>query len=104
MKIAHDMVYLTNFAIFQNNTPQLWQAIATVLTNYLVQQMQSGLLSGSTPGDAFLVVCDDTVNTPATIQAGIVNASVAVAVAAPAEFVVINLSQMVSGATTSFTA
>jgi uncharacterized protein len=100
-KIAHDVVYLTNFAIFQNNTPQLWQAITTVLTNYLLQQMQSGLLYGKTQSQAFVVVCDATVNTPATIQAGIVNASVAVAVAAPAEFVVINLSQMVSGATTS---
>jgi phage tail sheath protein FI len=101
MKIAHDMVYLTNFAIFQNNTPQLWQSISTVLTNYLLQQMQAKLLYGSTQSQAFVVICDSTVNTPATIQAGIVNASVAVAIAAPAEFVVINLSQMVSGGTTS---
>jgi Bacteriophage tail sheath protein len=100
-KIAHDVVYLTNFAIFQNNTPQLWQAITTVLTNYLLQQMQSKLLYGATQNQAFVVICDETVNTPATIQAGIVNASVAVAVASPAEFVVINLSQMVSGATTT---
>ncbi len=100
-KIAHDVVYLTNFAVFQNNTPQLWQAITTVLTNYLLQQMQSGLLYGATQQQAFVVICDNTVNTPATIQAGIVNANVAVAVAAPAEFVVINLSQMVSGATTT---
>lgn len=99
MKIAHDVIYLTNFAIFQNNTPTLWNNMTTVLTNYLVQEMQAGLLAGSTPSTAFQVVCDDTVNTPATIQAGIVNASVAVALASPAEFVVINLSQMASGAT-----
>jgi uncharacterized protein len=101
MKVAHDVIYLTNFAIFQNNTPTLWNDLATVLTNYLVQEMQAGLLAGSTPSTAFQVVCDDTVNTPATIQAGIVNASVAVALASPAEFVVINLSQMASGATTT---
>lgn len=101
MKIAHDVVYLTNFAIFENNTPVLWNDIATVLTNYLIQEMQAGLLAGTTPSTAFQVVCDSTVNTPATIQAGIVNASVAVALASPAEFVVINLSQMQSGATTS---
>ncbi len=101
MKISHDVVYLTNFAIFQNNTPVLWNDLKTVLTNYLVQEMQAGLLAGTTPSTAFQVVCDATVNTPATIQAGIVNASVAVALASPAEFVVINLSQMASGATTS---
>lgn len=101
IKIAHDVVFLTNFAIFQNNTPVLWNDITTVLTNYLVQEMQAGLLAGRTPATAFQVVCDATVNTPATIQAGIVNASVAVALASPAEFVVINLSQMASGATTS---
>jgi uncharacterized protein len=104
MKIAHDVVYLTNFAIFENNTPVLWNDISTVLTNYLIQEMQAGLLAGSTPSTAFQVVCDGTVNTPATIQAGIVNASVAVALASPAEFVVINLSQMQSGATTAISA
>lgn len=101
MVIAHDLIYLTNFAIFQNNTPTLWANITTVLTNYLTQEMQAGLLAGSTPSTSFQVVCDDTVNTAATIQAGIVNASVAVALASPAEFVVINLSQMASGATTT---
>jgi hypothetical protein len=104
MKIAHDVIYLTNFAIFENNTPVLWNDITTVLTNYLIQEMQAGLLAGSTPSTAFQVVCDGTVNTAATIQAGIVNASVAVALASPAEFVVINLSQMQSGATTSISA
>lgn len=101
MKIAHDLDYLTAFAVFQNNTPTLWQNITTSITNYLTQEMQDGLLAGNTPTNSFQVVCDDTVNTPATIAAGIVNVQVAVAVAAPAEFIIINLSQMASGSTTT---
>jgi hypothetical protein len=101
MKIQHDLQFLTAFAVFQNNNSVLWQNVATVITNYLTQEMQDGLLAGTTPADSFNVICDGTVNTPTTIAAGIVNAQVAVAVSAPAEFVVITLSQMATGATTT---
>ena len=101
MKIQHDLQFLTAFAVFQNNNSVLWQNVATVITNYLTQEMQDGLLAGTTPADSFNVICDSTVNTPTTIAAGIINAQVAVAVSAPAEFVVITLSQMATGATTT---
>jgi len=99
MKIAHDLQYLTQFAVFQNNTPVLWAQMSTSLTNYLTQEMQAGVLAGSTPATSFSVICDNTVNTASTIAAGQVNATVAVAVASPAEFVIINLTQMASGST-----
>jgi uncharacterized protein len=99
MKIAHDLTYITQYAIFQNNDPKLWQSLTTTLTNYLVAEMQDGLLAGNAPTNSFQVICDSSVNTPATIAAGMVNATVAVALAAPAEFVVINLTQMASGST-----
>lgn len=97
MKIQHDLQAITSFAVFQNNDPVLWAAVSTALTNYLNAEMQDGLLAGNTPGTSYMVVCDSTVNTPNTIAAGMVNATVAVALAAPAEFVVINLTQMASG-------
>jgi uncharacterized protein len=99
MKIQHDLQYITAFAVFQNNDDVLWAQISAAITNYLVSEMQDGLLAGTTPATAFQVVCDSTVNTPNTIAAGMVNATVAVALAAPAEFVVINLTQMASGST-----
>lgn len=101
MKITHDLQAITAFAVFQNNDSVLWQQVSTAITNYLTTEMQVGLLAGNSPALAFLVVCDSTVNTPATIAAGQVNATVAVALAAPAEFVVLNLTQMASGATTT---
>jgi Bacteriophage tail sheath protein len=101
LKIANDLTAITSFAVFQNNTPTLWQNLTNVITNYLTNQMQAGVLAGTTPATSFQVICDSTVNTPTTVQAGVVNAQVAVAVASPAEFVVISLSQQQSGATTT---
>lgn len=99
MKITHDLQFLTSFAVFQNNDSVLWAQVNTAVTNYLTTEMQNGLLAGNSPSNSFQVICDSTVNTAATIAAGQVNATVAVAVAAPAEFVVINLTQMASGST-----
>lgn len=97
MQFTTDFVNITQFAIFQNNDAGLWQSITTVLTGYLMQAMQTGMLAGTTPETSFAVVCDDTTTSAAQAQAGIVNATVAVALVSPAEFIIINLSQMQSG-------
>ena len=97
MKLQHDLQAITAFAVFQNNDSVLWSNMSTAITGYLTSEMQDGLLAGNTPSTSFQVICDSTVNTPNTIAAGMVNATVAVALAAPAEFVVISLTQMASG-------
>lgn len=104
MKIEHDCVMLTQFAMFAPNDPTLWQNILTVLQNYLTAQTLAGLLASSTPQTAFSVVCDATNNTQAQAQAGMVNITVAVALGSPVEIIVINISQLTSGAITSSTA
>jgi hypothetical protein len=96
-----DFQSITAYAIFQNNDSGLWSSIAGTLTAYLNQAMQNGMLASATASSAFLVTCDDTINTAATAQAGIVNAQVAVALVSPAEFIIINLSQMSSGSSAS---
>lgn len=103
IQFTTDFVNITQFAIFENNDAALWQTITTVLTQYLTQAMQDGMLAGTTPATSYAVTCDATTTTPAQAQAGIVNAQVAVALVSPAEFVIINLSQMSSGATTTVT-
>lgn len=101
LQFTTDFVNITQFAIFQNDDAALWQNITTVLTNYLTNAMQAGMLAGTTPETSFQVVCDSTTTTPAQAQAGIVNAMVAVALVSPAEFIIINLSQMQGGGTAS---
>lgn len=99
MQFTLDFVNITQFAIFQNNDASLWQSITNVLSSYLIQAMQSNMLAGTTPETSFAVICDDTTTSAAQAQAGIVNATVAVALVSPAEFIIINLSQMQGGGT-----
>jgi uncharacterized protein len=100
IKLEHDFTYLLQFALFEPNDVTLWNQITYVITNYLTQQLQAGVFGGSTPANSFNVLCDDTNNTPATAQAGIVNVSVAVSLLSPAEFILINISQFQNTGTT----
>lgn len=93
IKLEHDLTFLLQFALFEPNNPALWKQITLVIMNYLTQQLQAGVFGGSTPADSFAVICDDTNNTPATAQAGIVNCQVAVSLLSPAEFILITISQ-----------
>lgn len=87
---------------FQNNDATLWANVTAALTTYLTQQMQAGVLAGSTPAQAFNVLCDATNNTPTTATSGFVYATVGIAVSSPAEFFVISL-QLLSGSSTTST-
>lgn len=101
MKIEHDARQLTQFAMFEPNTPKLWANVTTVLTNYLTSITLSGMLAYDTPGNAFTVTCDSTNNTQASAATGIMYINIAVALGSPVEIIVINLSQLTSGALTS---
>jgi uncharacterized protein len=98
-QITHDLENVLTAYTFQPNSAILWENITNAITTYLTQQMQSGVLAGNTPQTAFAVLCDDTINTPTSAQSGYVYAIVGVALASPAEFIVINL-QLLSGSST----
>jgi hypothetical protein len=95
--LSTQMVALTKFAVFEPNDFVLWNQITSVLTQFLAQFWQSGGLQGTSAGEAFFVTCDSTNNTLASIQQGIVNVEVGVALQFPAEFVIINVSQWAGG-------
>lgn len=102
--LIHDLTYLCQFAIFEPNDANLWAQITSVITNYLNQQMQANVLAGATPATAYSVLCDASNNTVSSAQSGIVNVQVAVALASPAEFILINLSQFQGTTTATVTA
>lgn len=103
IKLEHDFEYLLQYALFLPNDKALWKNITLTLTTYLNQLLQIGALGGTSPADSFSVICDDTINTPATATAGIVNVNVAVSLLSPAEFIEIQLSQFQGTATTTVT-
>jgi phage tail sheath protein FI len=83
----------TQWITFENNNAGLWGRIKTQLNSFLGSLYDDGYFKGETRGDAFLVVCDNTNNSQADIDAGIVNIDVYVAVNKPAELVLFTYQQ-----------
>ena len=85
--------------IFENNDSSTWLSVSTTLTQFLSNEWSQGGLAGATSDQAFYVVCDETNNTPATIAAGELHATIGVALESPTEFIVINIGQWQGGST-----
>jgi phage tail sheath protein FI len=101
MFIERDLVNLTRFAVFETNDSDTWDSIAAVISQYLTTQWQIGMLKGDTPEQAYFVVCDDTNHDSASVNAGVVNTDVGVALSSPAEFLVIRIGQFDGGTSVS---
>ena len=89
---------LSAFAVFENNDYILWGQVTTAISTYLNQLWQAGGLKGASPSQAFYVLCDATNNTTQSINDGVLNVEIGVALQTPAEFVVIRIGQF-DGAT-----
>jgi hypothetical protein len=94
--IKKNLKDIGNSALFENNDSVLWSRLRTSISVFLNQYRNQGGLVGATPADAFYVKIDAENNTPQTIASGEVHIEVGVALEYPAEFVVINLNQLVS--------
>jgi len=92
--VKRQMEVLTQFALFENNSETLWTRVRTTIEAFLNDYRNQGGLRGATTEESFYVKCDAENNDAVSIAAGIVNVEVGVALERPAEFIVINLSQM----------
>jgi uncharacterized protein len=81
------------WAVFEPNTPGLWQKITRNITAFLTNVWRSGALFGDTAQEAFYVKCDAENNPPELRELGQVVTEIGVAIARPAEFVIFRLSQ-----------
>ncbi|RZU35932.1 hypothetical protein EV284_3415 [Streptomyces sp. BK022] len=103
MMIKKGLLDATRFAVFEPNDQILWDQISSVISQYLLTLMQTGVLAGNTTDQAFFVVCDSSNNTPASVANGVVNVQVGVALQTPAEFIVISIGQFSGGSTATET-
>lgn len=87
----------TEWAVFEPNDEVLWSTLESSIGSFLNGVWQRGGLRGESPEEAFYVKSDADLNTTSTIEAGIVNVEIGVALQYPAEFVVIKLSQWEGG-------
>lgn len=84
----------THIHVFQNNGPALWAAIRLQVTNFLLVLFKAGYFAGTTPDEAFFVICDETNNPQQTIDLGLVYCDVGLATNKPAEFIVFSFAQL----------
>ena len=83
------------WAVFQPNDTPLWNALTQEVEAFMLTLFRQGsYFQGSTPTDAFLVQCDSATTTPTDQQNGVVNILVGFAPLKPAEFVVIQITQL----------
>jgi hypothetical protein len=83
----------TQWAVFEPNTPDLWQKISRNISAFLTNVWRSGALFGTTPQEAFFVKCDAETNPPELRELGQVVTEIGVAIVRPAEFVIFRISQ-----------
>jgi phage tail sheath protein FI len=88
---------VTRFAIFEPNGPDLWSTLDALVRQQLMTLTQAEQLQSTLPDQAFFVTCDETNNTVQTVQLGEVHITVGVALASPAEFIIIEISQYQGG-------
>ena len=83
--------------VFESNTPELWQRVERRIGAYCMDLFSAGSLAGSDTSRAFFVKCDAELNPPDHRDAGRLVAAVGLALAVPAEFVVVRIVHDASG-------
>ncbi|MFE2865910.1 phage tail sheath family protein [Embleya sp. NPDC059259] len=96
--LEDSIVSSSRWVVFEPNDERLWASLRHAVSAFLTDQWRAGALAGRTPGEAFYVVCDDTNNTPDTVDRGHVYCDIGVAPVRPAEFVVFRVTQIVGQA------
>jgi len=83
----------TYWAVFEPNTVNTWVTVSAMIENYLILKWKEGALAGSTCKEAFIVRCGlGTTMTPADVLEGRMVIEIGMAVARPAEFIILKFS------------
>jgi hypothetical protein len=82
--------------VFEPNNPRTWVKIKAMVTSFLVEQWKAGALAGTKIEEAFFIEIGPNTTTNAELLAGIINVQIGMAVARPAEFIVVEFSHQTS--------
>jgi phage tail sheath protein FI len=82
------------WVVFEPNDEPLWSAIRISVENFMLSLFRQQAFEGSTPSEAFVVRCDHTTTRDEDIRLGRVNIVVGFRPLKPAEFVVIQITQL----------
>ena len=95
--LRRNLADLTAQFVFERNDTLTWAQVTAVVESFLYSVWQKNGLLGASPDQAYYVKCDETTDTPTTIQNGELRIEVGVALQKPAEFIVIKLGQFQGG-------
>jgi phage tail sheath protein FI len=84
------------WAVFENNGPQLWVKIETALKGFMGSLYRQGYFAGTVEAQAFFVTCNATNNNQGTVNEGKVIIDIGFSPFKPAEFIIFRLSQPAS--------
>ncbi|HEX7979882.1 MAG TPA: phage tail sheath C-terminal domain-containing protein [Gemmatimonadaceae bacterium] len=85
----------TQWVVFEPNDEPLWSQIRLNLGAFMHELFAQGAFQGKTPRDAYFVKCDKETTTQNDIDLGRVNIVVGFAPLKPAEFVILQIQQIV---------
>jgi len=91
--IRRTLLRQMQWTVFEPNDARLRDEVQRLLQSYLRRLFRAGALRGRTPGEAYFVRCDGTLNTPQVIDEGRFLCHVGIAPAEPLEFIVLRLSR-----------
>jgi len=82
------------WAIFEPNATPLWNALTQEVSAFMLGLYRQGAFAGTSVATSFQVQCDSTTTTDNDIANGVVNVLVGFAPLKPAEFVVVQITQL----------
>ncbi len=82
------------WAVFEPNGPELWGIVKRNITAFLTDLWKVGAFIGTKPEEAFFIKVDENNNPPEIRDEGILIIEVGIAPIKPAEFIIIQISQM----------
>lgn len=88
----------TQWAVFETNDKNLRKRLVRQVTGFLLNLWRDGYFAGNTPEQGFYVRCDEEINPPENIDAGILTFEVGLAIVHPVEFFKITLTAEKDGA------
>lgn len=86
----------TQWAVFEPNSEPLWGQVRLSVGTFMQGLFLKGAFAGTSPQTAYFVKCDGENNPDASVAQGILNITVGFAPLYPAEFVVIQIQQMIN--------
>lgn len=91
--LEHSIDRGTQWVVFENNGPQLWDNVRRTVEDFLLNEWKMGALLGDKPDQAYFVRCDRSTMTQNDLDNGRLVCLIGVAVVKPAEFVIFRIGQ-----------